>query len=124
MSESKEPQAIKDGDVSAPEKGSDSVLNDELASRLADLESKTIPDPEVYTDEKIDTLLGKDGLTDEFGANLNYEGVFEQNDDRGPFISTYLGHLFYVNELNVWDIPMLTIANASMPIKSCVRAVG
>lgn len=49
--------------------------------------------------------------TDEH-ANLNKEGVFEQNDERGPFISTYSGALFYVNECNVQDIPIADIANA------------
>ena len=50
-------------------------------------------------------MPGKDG-------RLNEEGVFEQNDDRGPFISTYSGALFFVNEMNVKDIPILDIANA------------
>lgn len=49
---------------------------------------------------------------DEKHANLNDEGVFEQNDDRGPFISTYSGAKFFVNECNVEDIPITDIANA------------
>lgn len=49
---------------------------------------------------------------DEKHANLNDEGVFEQNDDRGPFISTYSGAKFFVNECNVQDIPITDIANA------------
>jgi len=45
-------------------------------------------------------------------ANLNDEGVFEQNDDRGPFITTYSGAKFFVKECNVQDIPITDVANA------------
>ncbi len=49
---------------------------------------------------------------EELHANLNDKGCFEQNDDRGPFISTYSGALFFVNEMNVKDVPILDIAQA------------
>ena len=49
---------------------------------------------------------------DEKTANLNVEGVFEQNDDRGPFISTLSGTRFYVDECNVQDVPIFDVANA------------
>ena len=61
------------------------------------------------------TEVGEEAAEEEYGkqhANLNSEGVFEQNDDRGPFISTYSGALFFVNEMNVEDVPILDIANA------------
>ena len=53
-----------------------------------------------------------DDCADENNANLNEEGCFEQNDDRGPFISTYSGAKFFVNECNVQDIPIVDVANA------------
>lgn len=49
---------------------------------------------------------------EEHHANLNDEGVFEQNDDRGPFISTYSGAKFFVRECNVQDIPIVDVAQA------------
>lgn len=63
---------------------------------------------------KADKLLKQAEAIDQsiLHANLNDEGVFEQNDDRGPFISTYSGALFYVNEMNVKDVPILDIAQA------------
>jgi len=49
---------------------------------------------------------------DDKHSSLNKEDVFEQNDDRGPFISTYSGFKFYVEECNIQDIPMLDVAQA------------
>lgn len=68
------------------------------------------------TDDRDGVLLGGESIEamgdQNLHANLNDEGVFEQNDDRGPFISTYSGALFYVNEMNVQDVPILDIAQA------------
>ena len=63
---------------------------------------------------KADKLLKEAEAIDQstLHANLNDKGVFEQRDDRGPFISTYSGALFFVNEMNVKDIPILDIAQA------------
>ena len=68
-------------------------------------------------DDQDGVLLGGESIAEmgdqnEHHANLNDEGVFEQNDDRGPFISTYSGAKFFVNECNVQDVPMTDIANA------------
>lgn len=54
--------------------------------------------------DKIEYATKNDDLTD--------EGVFEQNDDRGPFISTLSGAKFFVKECNVQDVPMTDVANA------------
>ena len=45
-------------------------------------------------------------------GELGEDGTFEQGDDRGPFSSTYSGALFFVNECNVQDIPILDVAQA------------
>lgn len=63
-------------------------------------------------DMSADEAALADTDTDEHHANLNGEGCFEQNDDRGPFISTLSGAKFFVNECNVQDVPITDIANA------------
>ena len=61
---------------------------------------------------KQDKLEVSDVVDTEKHANLNEEGCFEQNDDRGPFISTLSGAKFFVRECNVQDVPMTDISNA------------
>lgn len=63
-------------------------------------------------DLKDDDFSAVEDIADVKHANLTSEGTFEQNDDRGPFISTYSGALFFVREMNVKDVPILDIANA------------